>query len=103
MRVDERAHDSALRLRVQELLELVLAETPTTGHRWQLVASGEPVCRLEEDDFVAPSAAAPGAPGRHRWAFRAVAPGESAIELHYARAFEPGPPARRFRVSVVVE
>lgn len=103
MRVDERVHDSELRLRVQELLDLVLPEAPTTGYGWVLVASGEPVCRLEEDDFVPPSTTAPGASGRHRWTFRAIREGRTAIELHYARAFETTPPARLFRVRVAVD
>jgi predicted secreted protein len=103
MRVDERSHASELRLRLQDLLEVVLPETPTTGFTWHLVAAGEPTCRLEQDDFVPPSAATLGAPGRHRWTFRAVAPGEGAIELHHARAFEATEPERRFRLRVVVE
>jgi predicted secreted protein len=85
------------------LPEIVLSEAPTTGHAWRVIASGEPMCRLEDDAFVAPSTAATGAPGQHTFVFRTIGPGTGAIELHYLSGLTASPPSQRFRVSVLVE
>ncbi len=73
-------------------LEIVLSEAPTTGQAWRVIASGEPICRLEDDAFVAPSTAAPGEPKQHTFVFRTIAGtgGDRASLLERAR----GEPAR---------
>ena len=103
MRVDDSASGSELRLRAGETLEVVLAETPTSGYRWRLVSDGAPACRSDSDRFEPPSSRTPGAPGRHTFTFTAVQRGAGEIELVYARSFGGGEPARRFSVRAVVE
>ncbi len=103
MRVDETANGTEIRMKVGETLDVVLAETRTTGYRWNVASDGAPVCRLERDRFEAPPAAVPGAPGRHTWTFTAVQVGATTIELAYARSFAGGEAARRFTLRVVAQ
>jgi len=102
MRVDETANGNEVRMKVGEMLEVVLAETRATGYRWKVASDGAPVCRLERDRFEAPSAT-PGAPARHTWTFTAVQAGAATIELAYARSFGSAEAARRFTLRVVAQ
>ncbi len=102
MRADETANESEIRMNLGETLDVVLAETRTTGYRWKVASDGAPVCRLERDRFEAPPAT-PGAPGRHTWTFTAVQVGAATIELAYARPFASADAARRFTLRVVAQ
>jgi predicted secreted protein len=100
--VDESADGRQIELPVSEVLEVRLAENPTAGFRWNLVADGRPVCVLDSDGFE-PAGGPPGHGGRHVWRFRAAQPGEAAIELHYARSWQRGQaPAQRFALLLRV-
>jgi predicted secreted protein len=101
MRFDETANGSEVRLRLGQELEIVLAETRTTGYRWDIVEGGAPVCRLVSDAFEA-DGSAPGAPGRHTWRIGAAEAGTGTFSLAYRRQFGGGEPARRFTLRVVV-
>jgi inhibitor of cysteine peptidase len=92
--VDESADGRQIDLPVSEVLEVRLAENPTTGFRWHLVADGSPPCTVLGDSYEA-SSRRPGAGGQHVWRFRATRPGEAAIELRYARAWQGEAPAGR--------
>lgn len=102
MRVDELASSTEVRLPVDDPLEIVLAEAPTTGHGWRVIAAGDPVVQLESDAFAPPAGTISGAAGAHTWRFRAVRRGTAALELHYVHLFQAGPPARRFLLRVTV-
>ncbi len=102
MRIDETANDSEVRLHVGEELEIVLAETPSTGYRWEVVEDGAPACRVVNDAYEA-GGPAPGAPGRHTWRIGAAQPGSATFALSYRRPFGSGEPARRFGLRVVVQ
>ena len=82
-------------------LRIQLAENPTSGYRWQVSDSGEPVCALCDHAFEPGSA--PGQPGTHRWRFKAERPGASHINLVYRRSWDSGAAARLFRVRVRVK
>lgn len=76
-----------------------LAENPTTGFRWRLINTGEPVCILEQQAFD--PGAKPGESGTHCWRFSVKTPGSAHIELAYGRSWEGDkPPARRFSVHL---
>lgn len=84
---DEHADGSTVDLAVGELLELQLAENPTTGFRWHLLTDGRPVCERVDDRFAAPSGP-PGHGGTHVWQFRVGQPGTAPISLAYRRSWE---------------
>jgi inhibitor of cysteine peptidase len=93
--VDEGDDGRQIDLSLGEVLEIRLPENPTTGFRWHLAADGSPASVLAGDSFEA-GGQRPGQGGRHVWRFRAATPGESAIELHYARPWQRGAAGRRF-------
>jgi len=81
--------------------EIRLPERPTTGFRWQPVATGEPTLRLTGDSLDAASGL--GGTGARVLRFQAEQAGEGAIELAYRRAWETNAePARRFSLRVRV-
>lgn len=61
--------------------EISLAETPATGFRWTLTASGAPVCVLLDDRFDPPASPNPGAPGRRRFRFVLKENGQTTVAL----------------------
>jgi predicted secreted protein len=102
MRFDETANGNEVRLHVGEALEIVLAETRTTGYQWLVVESGAPVCRVVRDAFQAGDPA-PGAPGMHTWVVAVEREGTATFALAYQRSFGSGEAARRFTLRIVAE
>jgi inhibitor of cysteine peptidase len=96
------SNGQTIRLAVGEVIELRLAENPTTGFRWQLMANEGSACSVVSDRFEEPSGA-PGGGGQHSWMIEATEPGACVIELRYRRRWgEPPEPERTFRVHVLV-
>jgi inhibitor of cysteine peptidase len=101
--VDASANGEQVTVQVDETLQLLLPETPTTGYRWRVISNGEPVTELVEDRFQLPAEGA-GQPGRHLWVFRVRQPGHASIALHQTRAWEPAPtPIETFTLDVTAE
>ena len=101
VKVDQNSNRGELRVRTGDTLALMLEENPTTGYRWEVKSSGEPVCSLTKTDFHAASGHLTGRGGERHWLFRIVKPGSAALELSYRRPFErEQSPARTFRVIV---
>jgi len=88
-------------LPVGQVMELRLAENPTTGYRWRFVADGTPTCVIVSDRFEGP-AGPPGAGGEHTWQIKAARPGDCDIALRYARSFESKSAAKSFALRVRV-
>jgi inhibitor of cysteine peptidase len=103
LRVDEHRNGRTVKLAVGELLEIVLAENPTTGFRWHLTEAGAPQCVLKHDAYEPEGEGVPGKGGVHRWKFEAAEPGAGRIELVYRRSWEQdASPGRAFRLQVEV-
>ena len=103
MQVDEQADQTEVVLHAGQELSIVLPENPTTGYRWQVEQTGEPVCTLVDDTFEPPDPPVqPGQPGRRRWRFQAAQPGSGQIALASRRPWGNEPPARQFRLTVHV-
>ena len=81
-----------------------LASNPTTGYQWQLAKPVEGSCvALVTNEFVRPKSKLVGAPGKEVWRFKAIRPGETTIELEYARSWDKGvPPVQKTNFVVVV-
>jgi len=100
---DENANGQAIHLAIGQTIEICLAENPTTGFRWQLMADHEAGCAMISDAFKHPGDQ-PGRGGEHRWIFEAVRSGGCDIELRYRRRWgNPVEPERMFRIHVEVE
>jgi len=102
IRVDRSYNARELTLAVGEVVEISLAENPTTGFRWDLEVKPEPACTLANSTFE-PATGPPGKGGTHRWQFRAVHPGTGEIVLAYRRPWERiASPAQTFKLSLRV-
>ena len=99
--VDQSFAGRTLDLPVGQVMELRLAENPTTGYRWDFVTDGAPVCVVVADRFE-PPAGPPGSGGAHSWQIKGTAAGECDIAMHYRRSFEPASPAKSFALHVRV-
>ena len=84
-----------------ESFEISLPENPSTGFRWKITATGEPVSAMTGEDFH-PSTGI-GGQGIHRWRFRTIQAGESKIGMILQRSWEAhAEPAQSFTLRVVV-
>jgi len=102
LRLDQSSDNTEVVLAVGQVLEIALPENPTTGFRWELRASAEPVCVPRGDTFDRPAAGL-GKGGTRRWRFEAVRAGTGSFELVYRRAWEQdAPQAQTFRLTVRV-
>jgi predicted secreted protein len=83
------------------VIELRLAENPTTGFVWSFVTNGGPACAVVADSFAGP-AGPPGAGGQHTWRFEGRQPGTCAIALVKRRPGQTTGAAQDFSLEVRV-
>ena len=102
LHIDMSVDGSVIEMRLAEIVELSLAESPATGFRWNLRAGGAPILALVADSFEA-GGVRPGQGGVHRWRFQAVEIGLAALDLAYRRKWEPPEEvAKTFRIQIRV-
>jgi inhibitor of cysteine peptidase len=102
MKIDRSYNEREVTLDMGEVVEISLAENPTTGFRWELRVKPEPACSLVKSWFE-PAAGPPGKGGTHRWQFQAVRPGSAEIKLEYRRPWEQETcPGQTFKLRVQV-
>jgi len=101
MSVELHATDSGTRrtVKVGDLVIVRLAETPTTGYRWQ--SDADPGIALVEDRFE--GAAVPrGAGGERILGFEAVQPGPARLRLGKRRSWGNSEPVEEFFADIDV-
>ena len=87
-----------------ERLTVTLESNATTGYSWALATAPDAaVLRLVGSEYVPPEDGLVGEGGVEVWTFEGVEAGTTALELAYARPFEPGEVADRFELAVAVE
>jgi inhibitor of cysteine peptidase len=93
-----------IQARVGQRFAVKLDSNRTTGFSWSITrAPDAAVVRPLGDDYIPPAVARPGAGGQQCFTFAAVGAGRTAIQLGYARPFEPNvPPARTAAIDVAV-
>ena len=102
LRIDETRNGQTLEAAPDQIVEICLAENPTTGFRWRLAPAGGPVATLVHDAFE-PGRQAPGQPGIHRWQFKVAAAGSGQVRFVYRRSWEDDSAAARvFTVTLSV-
>lgn len=92
--------DAAVVLCVGEQVLVRLAETPTTGYRWQVETEG-PV--LSVDDRYEGPVGPPGAGGTRVLTFEAAAAGAAEVHLALRRAWGDPTPVATARVRLSVQ
>lgn len=99
--IDQAQSGHSVDLPVGQVIELRLAENPTTGYRWVFTAKGDPTCVVVGDRFEG-SAGPPGAGGEHIWQIRGATLGECDIAMQHRRSFQPDTPTQSFTLHVRV-
>jgi predicted secreted protein len=82
------------------LLEIRIAENPTTGYVWAVSEVDERVLRLEGSHFTPPTGKALGTGGLHTFLFRIVGTGRGLVELQLRRPLAEDAVIDRLRVGV---
>ncbi len=87
-----------------DVFAVVLDANPTTGYSWSITMQPDASVAVALDSqFIPPSVALPGAPGRECFRFQAADAGQTSVAFAYARPFEPGaPPVQTADVRVSV-
>src|SRR3954467_15716513 len=101
VQINKDQNGGAVEVVLSESFELQLPENRTTGYRWHLRSSGEPVLEVQDDSFQT-AAGPPGAGGVRRWRFRAGQEGTADLEIDYQRSWEKRA-AETFRLRVRVK
>jgi predicted secreted protein len=100
--LDDSAAGQAVNLAVGQVIELRLAENPTTGFVWSVVRDGAPACAVVGQAFVAAQGGVPGQGGRKTWHIEGRRAGDCDILLVNRRPFEPHGAQRDFVLHVRV-
>jgi predicted secreted protein len=85
--IDEHNAGHRVQAQVDDRIDLVLPENPTTGFQWQLEDPGGALA-LESSEFEPPDELRPGAGGQRHVVLRAVSAGTSTVRLRLQRAWE---------------
>ncbi|MBN1320440.1 MAG: protease inhibitor I42 family protein [Thermoleophilia bacterium] len=106
--LDETDDGTTLKVKVNDLFKVVLKGNPTTGYAWTAVISEDDAAVLRqvgEPVYVSDAAdeGMVGVGGTYTFTFEALAAGEAALKLEYARPWESEPPLQTFTVTVQVE
>jgi inhibitor of cysteine peptidase len=99
--VDQNYAGQTVDLPVGQVMELRLAENPTTGYRWAFVTNGAPACVVVSDQFESPNGPL-GRGGAHSWRIQGALAGECHITMRYDRSFQPDAPVESFTLHVRV-
>ncbi|MDJ0952855.1 MAG: protease inhibitor I42 family protein [Acidimicrobiia bacterium] len=85
------------------VVELHLAENPTTGFQWSFDEIADGLDVVEDRFHMAGTPLVPGAAGVHEWRMRARGAGNYTLRMKYSQPWESETaPDRRFSVDIVV-
>lgn len=99
----ESENGKQVELRLGQTLRITLSEAPTTGYRWYVRQSTQPVILLVRDGTVSSPPQRAGGTVKRQWDFHAQEVGMASVELEYSRVWERHAlPAREFSLSVHV-
>lgn len=97
----EQDDGTTLLLKSGSVFEVRLYATPDAGYTWAMAQMDEGMLRPEGEVRFAPVGGI-GAGGEQVFRFRAVAPGQSRLLMHYVRGAAPDAlPTKTFRIEVI--
>jgi inhibitor of cysteine peptidase len=103
MDLDSRSSGQSIELGAGERLTIRLGENPTTGYRWSIIGTFEPVLVLINSDFELPTGPMKyGAGGTRLWTFEAAQAGTAELRIDYVRASSQEPVQHTYLLSVQV-
>ena len=102
--LSEQDRGKTVELHPGDELEVLLKGNPTTGYQWEVATVDAAILKLVGEPEFNPDSGALGASGKVRVRLKAVATGQTALQLIYHRSFEINtPPTRTFKATVVVK
>lgn len=97
-------HGNTLEVRQGDVLSVRLAESPSTGYRWEVDTIDEQIVKLQGADFTIAPETRIGGGGTRSFTFKTRSPGTVRIQLKLAREWEPEDAAiDRFEVTIRVQ
>ena len=100
---DEDDNGQSVTMSVGDMLQLMLAENPTTGYTWAIVTNDEDVLAPSGEPAYEVESEAIGAGGTKTFMFQALAPGTSVLQMVNAMQWEtPVVPAETFELTIQV-
>ena len=100
---DEDDNGQSVTMGVGDMLQLMLAENPTTGYTWAIVTNDEDVLAPSGEPAYEVESEAIGAGGTKTFMFQALAPGTSVLQMVNAMQWEtPVVPAETFELTIQV-
>ena len=100
---DEDDNGQSVTMSVGDMLQLMLAENPTTGYTWAIVTNDEDVLAPSGEPAYEVESEAIGAGGTKTFMFQALAPGTSVLQMVNARQWETAVvPAETFELTIQV-
>ncbi len=102
--IDENYNGKEYNMGVGQSITLSLASNPTTGYTWNLSDSYDKnIVSLGGEAFSSPvQSPRIGQGGRQYYTFKALKPGQTEINLIYARPWESVQPLQKFNLKIVV-
>jgi predicted secreted protein len=83
-----------------DVVEVELAENPTTGYRWTVTSLPHNLVEVERSEFQPSQPTTPGAAGHRYFRFRVQGRGRGVIEFALIRPWESGNPVDRLGVRI---
>ncbi len=104
MSLSENDNGRTVELQVEDKLDVVLNETPSTGLIWETESvDGTIMKQIGEPEFK-PDTDAIGSGGKKTFHFEAVASGQTDLKLIHHRPLETSvPPSMTFEVTIIVK
>ncbi len=100
---DEADDGQTVTMAAGDILQIMLAENPTTGYTWAIVTNDEAVLRPSDEPAYEAESDAIGAGGTRTFLFDAIGPGTSVLRLVNARQQETAvEPVATFELTVQV-
>lgn len=101
--MDASQSGSSVRVRAGDEMVIRLAESPTTGYRWAIESSGEPVLAPSGSHYDPSAGGGIGAGGTRTFRFDAVYAGQASLRLTLRQEWQPDEAADHFQIQVTVE
>ncbi len=90
-------------LSIDDPFEVELVSNPSTGYSWDVVSyDSSVIIQVGKPVSESSNSGAVGSPGKVTYNFKAVADGQTTLEMVYRKGWEPNSVSRSFKLYIVV-